>query len=199
MRANRILLPNTQKWTLHFNWDEASAQTINTSANEWSRDYKTFLILTWYQQNKRTANRTPKSPKRSNTISSTSVVFSSTKFCSLIPNWTKRTPIEIKFYTHMSKYVSKISPNFEINWICKSPTDLKIHPEIRVLLGFSRTSSNWVFLKSWSKSAITRCMQWFKSATHHQSIPKPNPLKGIKGISLTTQDQGKGKTKTIKL
>jgi hypothetical protein len=38
-----------------------------------------------------------------------------------------------------------------------------------------------------------------KSETHHQSIPKPNPLKGIKGFSPTTQDGGKGETKTIKL
>jgi hypothetical protein len=38
-----------------------------------------------------------------------------------------------------------------------------------------------------------------KSATHHQSILKPNPLKGIKGFSTTTQDRGKGETKTIKL
>jgi hypothetical protein len=38
-----------------------------------------------------------------------------------------------------------------------------------------------------------------KSVTHHQSIPKPNPLKGIKGFSPTTQDRGKGETKTIKL
>jgi hypothetical protein len=35
-----------------------------------------------------------------------------------------------------------------------------------------------------------------KSATHHESISKPNPLKGIKGFSPTTQDRGKGETKT---
>jgi hypothetical protein len=40
------------KWTLHFNWDEASAQTKNTSTNQWYHDYKIFLILTWDQQNK---------------------------------------------------------------------------------------------------------------------------------------------------
>jgi hypothetical protein len=38
-----------------------------------------------------------------------------------------------------------------------------------------------------------------KSATHHQSIPKPNSLKGIKGFSPTTHDRAKGETKTIKL
>jgi hypothetical protein len=135
------------KWTLHFNWDEASAQTMNTSANKWSHDYKTFLILTWDQQNKQIANRTPKSPKRSNTVSSTSIVFSSTKFFSWIQNWTKQTPNEMKFYTHLSKYVSKISPCLELNRTCESTADLKIQPEIGVLLRFSRTSSNWVFLK----------------------------------------------------
>jgi hypothetical protein len=159
------------KWTLHFNWDEASAQTMNTSANEWSHDYKMFIILTWGQQNKRIANRTPKSPKRSKTVSSTSVVFSSTKFYSWIQNWTKRTPIEMKFYTHLSKYVSKVSPNFELNQTCESTTDLKIQPEIEVLLGFSRTSSNWVFLKSRPKSATTRCMQWFEEC----NSPPINP------------------------
>ena len=51
-------------------------------------------------------------------------------------------------------------PNFELNRTCESPADLKIQPEIGVLLGFSRTSSNWVFLKSRPKSATTRCMQW---------------------------------------
>jgi hypothetical protein len=94
------------KWTLHFNWDETNAQTTNTSANKWSHDYKTFLILTWDQQNKRTANRIPKSLKRSNTVSSTSVVFSSTKFYSWIQilnqtnfDWDKilHTPEQIRF------------------------------------------------------------------------------------------------------
>jgi hypothetical protein len=121
-----------KKWTLPFNWDKATAQTINTSANEWSYNYKTFLILTWDQHNKRIANRTPKNPKQSNIVSSTRVVFSSTKFCFLIQNWTKQTPIEMKFYTHLSKYVFKTSPNFELNPTCESPADLKIQPEIGV-------------------------------------------------------------------
>jgi hypothetical protein len=38
-----------------------------------------------------------------------------------------------------------------------------------------------------------------KSATHHQLIPKPNPLKGIKGFSPITQDRGKEETNAIKL
>jgi hypothetical protein len=117
-RANRIFVFKHWKLTLHFNWDKASAQTINTSVNKWSHDYKTFLILTWTQQNKQIANRTSKSPKRSNTASSTSVVFSSTKLCSWIQNWTKRTPIEMNLYTHLSKYVFKIFPNFELNPTC---------------------------------------------------------------------------------
>jgi hypothetical protein len=124
------------KWTFRFNWDEASAQTTNTPENEWSHDYKTFPILTWDQQNKRITNRTPKSLKRSNTVSSTSDVFSSTKSCSSIQNWTKRTLIEMKFFTHLSKYVSKTCPNFELNMTCESPADLKMQLEIGVLLGF---------------------------------------------------------------
>jgi hypothetical protein len=105
MGANQIFVSKHWKLTLYFNWDEVSAQTINISANEWSHDYKTFLILTWDQQNKRIANRTPKSPKRSNTVSSPSAVFSSTKFCSWVQNWTKWTLIDMKFYTHLSKYL----------------------------------------------------------------------------------------------
>jgi hypothetical protein len=77
----------------------------------------------------------------------------------------------MKFYTHLSKYVSKISPNFELNQTCESPADLKIQPEIRVLLGFSRTSSNWVFLNSRPKSATTRCMQWSEEC----NAPPLNP------------------------
>jgi hypothetical protein len=65
----------------------------------------------------------------------------------------------MKFYTHLTKYVSKISPNFEPNRTCEPPADLKIQLEIGK---FSRTSSNWAFLKSRPKSATTRCMQWSK-------------------------------------
>jgi hypothetical protein len=144
---------------------------MNTSTNEWSHDYKTFLILTWDQQNKRIANQTPKGPKRSNTVSSTSVVSSSTKFHSWIQNWNKRTPIEIKFHTHLGKYISKIFPNFQLNRTCESPVDLKIQPKIGVLLGFYRTSSNWVFLKLRPKYAITRCMQWSEGC----NSPPVNP------------------------
>jgi hypothetical protein len=103
MGANRIFVSKHWKLTLYFNWDEVSAQTINTLANEWSHDDKMFIILTWDQRNKQIANRTPKSPKRSNTVSPTSAVFSNTKFCSWVQNRTKRTPIDMKFYTHLSK------------------------------------------------------------------------------------------------
>jgi hypothetical protein len=105
----------------------------------------------------------------------------------------------MKFYTHLSKYVSKISPNFELNRTCESPADLQIQPKIGVLLGFSRMSSNWVFLKSRPKSAATRCMQWSEECNSPSINPKPNPLKGIKGFSPKTQDHWKGETKTIKL
>jgi hypothetical protein len=108
-RRNTDFASKHWKWTLHFNWNEVSAQTKNTSANEWFHDYKMFLVLTWDQQNKRIVNRTPKSPKRSRTVSRTSVAFSSMKFCFFIQNWTKQTLIQMKFYTHLSKYVSKVS------------------------------------------------------------------------------------------
>jgi hypothetical protein len=48
----------------------------------------------------------------------------------------------MKFRTHLSKYVSKVSTNFELNRTCESTADLKLQPEIGVLLGFSRTSLN---------------------------------------------------------
>jgi hypothetical protein len=186
------------KWTLHFNWDEASSQTKNTSANKWYHDYKTFLILTWDQQNKRIANRTPKSSKRSNTVSSTSDVFSSTKFCSWIQNWTKQTLIEMKVYTHLSKYVSKISPNFELNWTYESPTDLKIHPEIGVLLGFSRTSSNWVFLKSRPKSATTRCMQWSEECNSPPINPQTKSSQRNQRVFTNNTRSGKSRNQDYK-
>jgi hypothetical protein len=105
----------------------------------------------------------------------------------------------MKFYTRLSKYVSKISPNLELNQTCESPADLKIQPEIGVLLGFSRTSSNWVFLKSRPKSATTRYMQWSEECNSPPINPQTKFLKGIKGFSPTTQDRGKWETKTIKL
>jgi hypothetical protein len=146
MGANRIYISKHLKLTHHFNWDETSAQTINISANGWSHDKKTFIILTRDQQNKRIANQTPKSPKRSNTVSSISVVFSSTKFCSWIQNWTKRTPIEMKFYIHLSKYVSKIFPNFELNPTYESPTDLKIQQKLGFCCGFLERVQTEFFL-----------------------------------------------------
>ena len=146
------------------------------------------------QQNKWIANRTPKSSKRSNIVSSTSVVFSSTKFCSWVQNWTKRTPIDMKFYKNLSKYLCKISLNFELNPTCESPADLKLQPEIGVLLGFSRTRSNWVFLKPRPKSATTRCMQWSEEGNSPPINPKPNHLKRIKGFPPKTQEGEKGRT-----
>jgi hypothetical protein len=48
----------------------------------------------------------------------------------------------MKFYTHLDKYVSKLSMNFELDRTYESTTDLKIQLDIRVLLGFSISSSN---------------------------------------------------------
>jgi hypothetical protein len=36
----------------------------------------------------------------------------------------------MKFYTRLSKYVSKVFTNFELNRTCESTVDLKIQPEI---------------------------------------------------------------------
>jgi hypothetical protein len=145
------------KWIVHFNWDKASAQTRNTQANEWSHDYKMFLILTWDQQNKRIANRTPKSPKRSKTVSRTSSVFSNTKFRSWIQNWTKRTRLRWN-YTHTWANTFQGLHKFWAQsdlWINRK---FKNTTRIGILLWFSRTISNWVFLKARPKSATTRCM-----------------------------------------
>ena len=154
---------------------------------------KRFLILTWDQQNKRIANRTLKSLKRSNTVSSTSAVFSSTKFCFWIQNKTKRTLIEMKFYTRMRKYVSKISPNFELNPTCESPTDLKIQQKLGFCWGFlERVQTRFFSNRDQNPQQLGVC-SGPKSATHHQSIHKPNPLKGFKVFSPTTQDREREK------
>jgi hypothetical protein len=118
--------PENWNWVLHFNLDEESAQTKIISANQWSHDLKMLLILTRDQKSERIANRTPKSPNQSKIVSRTSVDFSSTEFSSQMWNWTKRTPIEMKFYTFLDKSVSNVSSNFELNRIYKSITDLKI-------------------------------------------------------------------------
>ena len=171
---------------------------MNTSANEWSHDYKTFLILTWDQQNKQIANRTLKSPKRSNTVSSTSDVFSSTKFCSLVQNWTKRTPIDMKFYTHLSKYVSKIFPNFELNPTCDSPADLKIQQKLGFCWGFLKTSSNWVFLKSRPKSATNRCMQWSEECNSPPINPQTKSSQRNQRVFTNNTRLGKSRNQDYK-
>jgi hypothetical protein len=105
----------------------------------------------------------------------------------------------MQFYTHLRKYVSKISPNFKLNRTCESPADLKIQPEIGFCWGFlERVQTEFFSNRDQNLQQLGVC-SGPKSATHHQSIPKPNPLKGIKGFSPTTQDRGKGETKTIKL
>jgi hypothetical protein len=105
----------------------------------------------------------------------------------------------MKFYTHMSKYVSKISPNFELNPTYESHTDLKIQHK----LGFY-----WVFYNEFKLSFFSNRDQNLqqlgvcsgpKSITHHQSMPKPNPLKGIKCFFTNDTRSEKGETKTIKL
>jgi hypothetical protein len=45
------------------------------------------------------------------------VVFNSLKFSFWIQNQSKRTPIELKFRTHLYKRVSKMSMKFELKWV----------------------------------------------------------------------------------
>jgi hypothetical protein len=105
----------------------------------------------------------------------------------------------MKFYTRLRKYVSKISPNFELNRTCESPANLKIQTKIGVLLGFlERVQTEFFSNRNQNLQQLGVC-SGPKSTTHHQSIPKPNLFKGIKGFLRTTQDRGKGETKTIKL
>jgi hypothetical protein len=80
MRVDQIFNAKNWNWVLHFNWGEISVQANSTSANQWSHDYKMLLRLTWNQQNKRIANRTPKNPNQSKTVSLTGAHFSSSKF-----------------------------------------------------------------------------------------------------------------------
>ena len=93
----------------------------------------------------------------------------------------------MKVYTHLSKYVSKISPNFELNPTCESPADL-----LGFCWGFlERVQPKFFSNRDQNMQQLGVCSRP-KSATHHQSIPKPNSLKGIKGFSPTTQDREKG-------
>jgi hypothetical protein len=77
----------------------------------------------------------------------------------------------MKFYTHIEKYVSMVSTNFEIDRTCESTADLKRQQEIGVLLEFSISSSNLVLLKSQTQSTTTECKQWSKRGKSHQPIP----------------------------
>jgi hypothetical protein len=101
----------------------------------------------------------------------------------------------MKFYTHLSKYVSKISPNFELNPTCESPADLKIQQKLGFCWGFLERVQTEFFLNRDQTLQQLGVCSGLKSATHHQSISKPNPLKGIKGFLPTTQDREKGETK----
>jgi hypothetical protein len=77
----------------------------------------------------------------------------------------------MKFYTHLSKYVSKIFPNFELNLTYESPADLKIQQKLGFCWGFLERVQTEFFLKSRPTSATTRCMQWSKEC----NSPPINP------------------------
>jgi hypothetical protein len=97
----------------------------------------------------------------------------------------------MKFYTHLSKYVSKISPNFELNPNYESTADLKIQQKLGFCWGFlERIQTEFFSNRDQNLQQLGVC-SGPKSATHHQSILKPNPLKRIKGFLPTTQDREK--------
>jgi hypothetical protein len=99
----------------------------------------------------------------------------------------------MKFYTHLSKYVSKIFPNFELNPTYESPADLKIQQKLWFCWGFlERVQTEFFSNREQNLQQLGVC-SGPKSETHHQSIPKPNFLKGIKGFLPTTQDRKKEK------
>jgi hypothetical protein len=101
-------------------------------------------------------------------------------------------------FTHTSeKYIFKISPNFELNPTCESPADLKIQQKLGFCWGFLETSSNWVFLKSRSKSATNRCMQWSEEC--NSPLINPQTKSSQRNQSFSPTRSGKGETKTIKL
>jgi hypothetical protein len=92
------------------------------------------------------------------------IPFLNSKLKQTNSDWDKisHTPGQIHFQD-----LPKFSAQSDL-WITRRFT---IQPEIGVLLGFYRTSSNWVFLKSRPKYAITRCMQWSEGC----NSPPVNP------------------------
>ena len=91
-----------------------------------------------------------------------------------------------------------ISPNFKLNRTCESPAELKIQPGIGVLLGFSRTSSNWVFLKSRPKSVTTRCMQWSKECNSLPINPQTKSSQRNKRFFINNTRSGKRRNQNYK-
>jgi hypothetical protein len=101
-------------------------------------------------------------------------------------NWTKQAPIEIQFCTHLDKYVSKVSINFEINRIYKSIADLKIWSE----LGFSQSNSKRDQLGSWPRTAPTGRMQWSEEFISPQINPQQHPsTKNSKALKTSTREE----------
>jgi hypothetical protein len=116
-------------------------------------------------------NRTPKNPNRSKTVSLSSVDFSSTKFSSLMRNRSKRTPIEIKFYTHLEQCVSKVFKNFELNRISKSIADIKVRSELGFCWGFLDGTQNVINLDHDQELHRLGVRSDPKSLSPHKSIP----------------------------
>jgi hypothetical protein len=131
--SNSNYVAKTRTWALNFNGDQQVAQIKSTSTNQWSHVLKMFLWLTRNQQNEQVANRTPKSPNQPKTVSLSSASFSSSKISFRMRNWSKRTLIKLKFYTHLNEWVSKDTTNCELKRICKSTADQKT----QIRLGFS--------------------------------------------------------------
>jgi len=87
----------------------------------------------------------------------------------------------MKFYTHLEKYVSKVSTNFELNRTCESTADLKIRTEWGFVGVFSKRTQRE--LNSDHDQELHRegvCSDP-KSLSLHKSIPNNTISKELEG------------------
>jgi hypothetical protein len=134
MRANRIFVSKHWKLTLQLRWSKC-----------WNHKHISERVISLLQNVPNTYMRLAKqTDRKSDTkkIQKQSNKVSSTMLFSAVPNSVlefKTEPNELRLrwnFTHLSKYVSKISPNFKLNSTYESHVDLKIQQK----LGFC-----WVF------------------------------------------------------
>jgi hypothetical protein len=158
-----------------------------------------FLRLTRDQQNERITNQTQKSPNQFKTVSLSGVVLISTTWNSILSSfrmrdWTKRTPIELKFYTHLDKWVFKVSTNFELKQICKSIS----YQKIRIDLGFCLFDQNEfrsIHNQKLCKPEVLSCIRTFPNQTQRET-PKQSPAQEIKDSSKIQRRRKETSAKT---